>query len=93
MKLASGRILLLNNATFASRVGYKDRPPADEYAGRSFLTAALSEDDGRTFCAELVLDRDRFVCYPSAIQDPEGVIHIVYTMKTGPAYNLGGKHD
>ncbi len=91
LKLASGRVLLLNNATFASRVGYKDRPPpADKYSGRSFLTAALSEDDGRTFCAELVLDRDRFVCYPSAIQDPEGVIHIVYRMKTELAYSWVG---
>ncbi len=90
LKLASGRVLLLNNATFASRVGHKDRPPADQYAGRSFLTAAISEDDGRTFRAEIALDRDRFVCYPSAIQDPDGVIHIVYTMKTGPAYTWVG---
>lgn len=90
LKLTSGRVLLLNNATFASRVGYKNRPPADQYAGRSFLTAALSEDDGRTFCAELALDRDRFVCYPSAVQDPDGVIHLVYTMKTGAAYTWVG---
>ena len=90
LKLASERVLLLNNATFASRAGHKNRPPADQYVGRSYLTAALSEDDGLTFCAELELDRDRFICYPSATQDPEGVIHIVYTMKTGPAYTWVG---
>ena len=90
LRLASGRILLLNNATYASRTGHRGRPKADQYAGRSFLTAALSEDDGRSFRAELVLDMDRLVCYPSAIQAPDGVIHIVYTMKTGPAYTWVG---
>ena len=66
-RLASGRVLLINNASTAHRTN---------------LRAALSEDDGETFPHELPLDKadipDRGVSYPDAVEDDRGRIFIIY---------------
>lgn len=45
---------------------------------RSYLTAALSEDDGATWPYELLLDKRDKVSYPDSAEDQNGNIHIVY---------------
>ena len=66
-RLASGRVLLINNASTTYRTN---------------LRAALSEDDGETFPHELPLDRadvpERGVSYPDAVEDGRGRIFVIY---------------
>ena len=66
-RLASGRVLLICNASTTYRTN---------------LRAALSEDDGETFPHELLLDKadipERGVSYPDAVEDDRGRIFIVY---------------
>lgn len=64
-RLRSGRVLLINNMNSKSR---------------SAMTALLSEDDGRTFPYQLLLDcGDRGnVSYPDAVQGDDGSIYIVW---------------
>lgn len=62
-RLSSGRLLLLNHLGFT---------------GRSHMTASLSEDDGRTWTAHLLLDERPDVSYPDATLAEDGRIRIVY---------------
>lgn len=62
-RLKSGRLLLV----------YNDNPKF-----RGNMTAALSEDDGRTWKAKLLLDDYGHVTYPDAQQLADGSIVIVY---------------
>ena len=65
MKLKSGRLLLIYNPSFS------DRTP---------LVAAVSMDNGNTWPIRrnLAEGRDSFA-YPSAVETPDGRIHLVYT--------------
>lgn len=65
IKLQSGRLLLVYNPVFH---------------GRTPLTAALSEDGGKTWKwrKNLAEGEDSFA-YPSAVQTRDGRIHVVYT--------------
>jgi hypothetical protein len=62
-RLKSGRLLLV----------YNDHPSA-----RTNMTAALSEDDGKTWPHKLLLDDYTHVTYPDAQQSADGSIVIVY---------------
>ena len=62
-RLSSGRLLLINH------VGGK---------GRTNLTAMLSEDDGQTWYASLLLDSRPDISYPDADQDENGTVYITY---------------
>lgn len=62
-RLASGRLLLINH---------------DRGMGRSHLTASLSEDDGTTWFAHLLLDERPNVSYPDATVSADGVIYVIY---------------
>ena len=62
-RLPSGRMLLVNHYGFT---------------GRSHLTASLSEDDGQTWCAHLLLDERKDVSYPDATLTADGRILIIY---------------
>lgn len=62
-RLQSGRLLLVNH---------------DSRAGRSRLTAYLSEDDGNTWTGGLMLDERSDVSYPDGTQAPDGRIYIVH---------------
>jgi len=66
-RLASGRLLLVKNGPVAERV-----------AKRSRMTAFLSDDDGKTWSAGLLLDERGGVSYPDGFEAPDGVIHILY---------------
>jgi len=65
-RLSSGRLLLVKHG------------PIDRRTDRSHLTAYLSEDDGSTWSAGLLLDHRKYVSYPDGVQGPDGTIHIIY---------------
>jgi len=69
-RLKSGRILMINH------VGNKGK-------SRSHLTALLSEDDGKTWCAKLLLDERDFISYPDVKEADDGYIYIVYDHERG----------
>lgn len=64
-RLASGRLLLINH------LGNPGRQ-------RSHLTAMLSDDEGRTWPARLLLDDRMNVSYPDAVEGPDGTLWIAY---------------
>lgn len=64
--LASGNLLLVKHG------------PIDTATERSHLTAYLSEDDGNTWSAGLLLDERKGVSYPDGQQATDGTIHLVY---------------
>lgn len=67
-RLRSGRILLINHR---------------DYTYRNNLTAMLSEDEGKTWPYQLLLDERDQVSYPDAKQTEDGFIHIVYDRERG----------
>lgn len=64
-RLASGRQLLIFN------------DPPEESNVRSYMTAALSEDDGATWPYKLVLDEREGISYPDAVE-ADGYIYAIY---------------
>jgi len=71
-RLRSGNVLLINHRRFA---------------GRNNLTALLSEDDGKTYCAELLLDARDKVSYPDVKEADNGFIYIAYDRERGARYD------
>lgn len=67
-RLPSGRILLIKHGQQPEKAAEK----------REWLTAFLSEDDGKTFPYSLVLDERFEVSYPDADIDSEGHIYVTY---------------
>ena len=66
MRTATGRLVLVFN---------------DSPAERTPLTAALSDDEGRTWPHRRVLaEDDRGVSYPGVAETPDGSIHVVYSL-------------
>lgn len=70
-RLSSGNLLLLNN-----RIG--PREVESTWAPRRNLTAFLSEDDGKTWSASILLDEREGVSYPDAMQAKDGTIYVAY---------------
>ena len=66
-KLRSGRLLRISH----------------EGAGRTNLTAYLSEDDGKSYPYKLLLDDRKSVSYPDATESEDGYIYIVYDRERG----------
>ena len=66
-KLADGAWLLVKHGNMT------EKP-----AGRSHLTAWLSDDEGRSWCGGLLLDERAGVSYPDGFQAPDGRIFIAY---------------
>ena len=62
-RLPSGRLLLICN---------------DDPAIRRNMTAAISDDDGRTWSAKVLLDGRKVCSYPDAAIMPDGSIYIIY---------------
>lgn len=65
-RLKSGKILLIHH-----------NPPSKDLS-RSFLTASLSIDDGKSWPFNLLIDERLGVSYPDAIQDENNDIYIIY---------------
>jgi len=65
-RLRSGALLLVKHGRI------------DEAAGRSHLTAMLSDDDGVTWTGGLLLDERPAVSYPSGQEAADGTIVIAY---------------
>lgn len=67
LRLSSGRLVLI----------YNDSPRK-----RRPLSIALSQDEGQTWLFRRVLaDGDESYSYPSAVQSPDGLIHVVYSLE------------
>jgi len=65
LQLANGKLVLFYN---------------DSFGQRTPLTAALSEDGGRTWpVRKVIASGPNSYAYPSAVQTPDGKIHLVYT--------------
>ncbi len=67
-RLKSGRLLLVNHKNFT---------------GRNNLTAMLSEDDGKTWSAGLLLDERSDVSYPDVTEAEDGFLYIAYDRERG----------
>ncbi|MBE6702354.1 MAG: exo-alpha-sialidase [Ruminococcaceae bacterium] len=67
-RLKSGRILLINHVNFTKR---------------NNLTALLSEDEGKTWCAKLLLDGRSAVSYPDVSEGEDGYLYITYDRERG----------
>lgn len=70
-RLKSGRVLLVNH---------------HDFTGRNNLTAMLSDDDGRTFSAKILIDGRSNVSYPDVCEDDAGNIYIIYDRERGAKY-------
>jgi len=67
-RLKSGRVLLINHVNFS---------------GRNNLTALLSEDDGKTWKYQLLLDGRDQVSYPDMVEGENGYLYIIYDRERG----------
>ena len=67
-RLKSGRLLLINHVDFTKR---------------NNLTALLSEDDGKTWSAKLLLDGRSSVSYPDVAEGEDGYLYITYDRERG----------
>lgn len=67
-RLRSGRLLLINHVNFTKR---------------NNLTALLSENDGKTWSAQLLLDGRSGVSYPDVKEAEDGYIYITYDRERG----------
>jgi len=68
-RLNSGRLLLVHH------------DPPGEFEGappRSHLTARLSDDDGKSWSGDLLIDERMGVSYPDAVETDTGVIYLIY---------------
>lgn len=75
-RLQSGRLLYVGHA--GNPLDKADAGPGGSWAGRSHLTAWLSEDDGSTWIGGLLLDERKNVSYPDGTQDAAGNIYVIY---------------
>ena len=66
-RLKSGRLLLVNHL-----------PGEDGVAIRNNLAAMLSDDDGKTWYGNLMLDAREQVSYPDGVEGEDGFIYIIY---------------
>lgn len=72
-RLASGRLLCVRHAP-----AERDAADGQSKGVRSHLTAFLSEDDGRSWPYNLLLDERVGVSYPDGDQADDGTIYITY---------------
>ena len=70
-KLDSGKLLLVYH-----------NPPAKD-GSRSYLTASISEDDGKTWKGNLIIDERNGVSYPDGFQTKDGKIYVIYDRNRG----------
>ncbi len=81
-RLKSGNLLLVKHAPgkcSPKKVADKEQQIAyDGWSSRINLTACLSEDNGKTWPYEVLIDGRNYVSYPDATQDDNGIINIVY---------------
>ena len=81
-RLKSGNLLLVKHAPGKcppQKVADKEQQTAyDGWSSRVNLVAYLSEDNGKTWPHELLIDGRNYVSYPDVTQQNNGVIHIIY---------------
>ena len=70
-RLRSGSVLLVNHYQFN---------------GRNNLTAMISDDEGQTICAHLLLDEREQVSYPDMAESEDGFLYIIYDRERGAHY-------
>lgn len=69
-RMRNGKLLLINHA---DPIKTQENPQ-----GRNNLSAMLSGDDGESWSEPFIIDERNNVSYPDAVEDSQGVIHIVY---------------
>ncbi len=74
-RLKSGRVLLINHVNY--------RKSTQNPQGRNNLMALLSEDDGKTWKYQLMLDERNEVSYPDVMEAEDGFIYIAYDRERG----------
>lgn len=67
LRLASGNLLLVRHGM-----------PDEKLPARSHLRAFISQDEGKTWQGNLLLDERTGVSYPTGFQTPDGYIYISY---------------
>ena len=81
-RLKSGSLLLVKHAPGTcppQKVADKEQQTAyDGWSSRTNLVACLSEDNGKTWSHEVLIDRRDYVSYPDVDQQDDEVIHIIY---------------
>lgn len=77
-RLLSGRLLLVKHNPHLDTVWLSGKPVSNAWLQRSYLTAYLSDDDGKTWFGGLVLDERIAVSYPDGVQAPDGRIFVIY---------------
>jgi hypothetical protein len=58
------------------------------FQGRNNLTATLSDDDGKSWYGNLLLDERNEVSYPDGIETAEGVSYVVYDRERAQAKEI-----
>ena len=81
-RLKSGNLLLVKHAPgscYDKNVYSEEQQTAyDAWKSRINLTACLSEDNGKTWPHELLIDGRNYVSYPDVTQQNDGTINIIY---------------
>ncbi len=73
-RLQSGKLLLIYNNNAHNK--------------RNNLTAYLSDDDGKTWPHQLLIDARENVSYPEAVQESDGRIRVIYDRSRGGAKEI-----
>lgn len=81
-RLKSGNLLLVRHAPgkcSPQKVADKEQQVAyDCWSSRTNLVACLSEDNGKTWLHEVLIDGRNYVSYPDVTQKNDSMIHIIY---------------
>lgn len=77
-RLNSGRLLLINHADIPAAEALALCREGKTWRPRKNITARLSDDDGKTWKGDLLLDERDGVSYPDGAQDSNGLIRIIY---------------
>jgi len=77
-RLASGNLLLVNHTDISPAQAVELFKAGTPWRRRSYLTAFISDDDGKTWKGGLLFDERDAVSYPDGAQDKNGVIRIIY---------------
>jgi sialidase-1 len=81
-RLMSGNLLLVK---YGKQLDSYD---TSMYHGRNYLSAWLSEDDGKTWKGGLLVDDRPNISYPDGFQAPDGTIYLSYDHNRGPGEML-----
>ncbi|MBQ4110528.1 MAG: exo-alpha-sialidase [Clostridia bacterium] len=74
-RLKSGELMLINT-------------PSDKFFDRNKLVVSLSEDEGKTWKYDFLIDDRQLVSYPDAALDDDGNVYIIYDCQRDNRYMI-----